>query len=279
MGWAKRLAIAIAISTCFVACAARASYSTPGTLYVEFYGAAPYSAPRNTAELRDGHVIGRKPAGLIVARDRPDRWLVDSQAPVCNGSEGYRTYRLSPDGTRVLCSKGDSIRIFERSHPQFARVIVPRLEENANQTSFAWLDNTRFVALVLDKTCPYAHLYDFFPTRVETFDIAGRLITRGPCAFGVVAAAHKVALLGERRNSAFWRIRQILADDPRYYNDGYDAFHNTWSLDNGKTWHDGTPLAFDGNGRLLYADAFGDDIRSQDGQIVLKNAYSVQWSR
>jgi hypothetical protein len=122
-------------------------------------------------------------------------------------------------------------------------------------------------------------LYDFFPTRLETFDVSGRIIARGSCAFGVVAGQHRLALLGERRNSIFWRIKQLIADDPRYYNDGYDTFHNTWSVDNGKTWHDGTPLLFDGNGRLLYADAFGDDIKSEDGQTVFKNAYSVQWSR
>lgn len=88
-----------------------------------------------------------------------------------------------------------------------------------------------------------------------------------------------MALLGERPNSTLWNVRQEIADDPRYYNDGYDRFHHTWSIDFGKTWHDGAPLTFDGNDRLLYAEAFGDDIKSEDGRTVFKNAYSVQWSR
>jgi hypothetical protein len=179
----------------------------------------------------------------------------------------------------VLCSKGDDIRIFDLAHPQTARVIVTDFAEDANQTSFAWLDNSRFIAVILDKSCPYAHLYDFFPTRVVTFDVTGRRLSKGPCAFGVVAGRHRIALLGERPNSALWRIRQLIADDPRYYNDGYDAFHHTWSVDNGKTWRDGVPLVFDGNDRLIYADAFGDDIKAEDGQTLFKNVFSVQWSR
>lgn len=277
MGWAKRLAIAAAIFVYFTACTGRATYSTPGTLYVEFAGAG--NVPAETTAVRGGRVIGHKPVGFIVARDHADRWLVASDAPVCNGPYGYRAFLLSPDGTHVLCSKGEDIRIFERSHPQRARVLVRHFEENADYTSFAWLNDARIVALVLDQSCPNAHLYGFFPTRVETVDTSGRPLGRGPCAFGVVAARGRMALLGERSNSVAWHIKQFFADDPRYYNDGYGSFHHTWSIDNGKTWNDGTPLAFDGNGRLLYRAAFGDDIKTEDGQTVFKSAYSVQWSR
>ena len=150
---------------------------------------------------------------------------------------------------------------------------------NANHTSFAWIGDNRFMALVIDHTCPYAHLYDFYPTRVVTYDIAGRRLSTGPCAFGVVAGAHRVAITGERPNGSDFDVWQFFHDDVDYYNDGYDRYHQTWSLDNGATWHDGRPLAFDANDRLLYETPFGNVVKSEDGETVFTNAFSVQWSR
>ncbi len=281
MGWTERLLLATAIFGCLIGCNASAPYSTPGALYVEFVvaGASPYVGPNETTEIRDGRVVGHRPLGFVVARDRPDRWLVDSSAPVCSGRGSYRTYRLSPDGSRTLCSEGEDLRVFETTHPQTARVVVKGFEENASQTSFAWLDNSRFIALVLDKSCPYAHLYDFYPTRVVTFDLSGRRLSTGPCAFGIVTGEHRIALLGEGPNGLRFFVWQLIHDDVRFYNDGYDRFHSTWSVDGGNTWHDGAPLTFDGNDRLLYYEPLGDVVKSEDGQTVFQNALSVQWSR
>jgi len=112
-----------------------------------------------------------------------------------------------------------------------------------------------------------------------TFDRSGRRLSTGSCAFGIVTGEHRVALVGERANGLRFFIWQFTHDDPAYYNDGYDRFHHTWSVDGGKTWYDGEPLTFDGNDRLLYYDPFGDVVMSEDGQTVFSNVYGVQWSR
>lgn len=88
-----------------------------------------------------------------------------------------------------------------------------------------------------------------------------------------------MALIGERHNGLPFYARQFIHDDSRYYNDGYDRYHLVWSVDSGMSWNDGDPLTFDGNDRLLYAEPFGDTVRSEDGQIAFTNVYSVQWSR
>ena len=264
---------------CLIAgCAAR-SYSTPGTLYVVFGTSAPLpktAQPWQTAVTRGGRVVARRPLGFIVARDRPDRWLVDGKGLTCGGLEGER-YQLSPNGEWVLCSDGDDIRVFPFAHPRSARIVVSDFV--ASQSSFAWLGDDSFAALIGDKTCPYAHLYDFFPARVATVDLSGRRLSTGPCAYGVVGGEHRVALMGEGANGLDFDVWQFFHDDVDYYNDGYDKYHHTWSVDGGKTWHDGEPLTFDANDRLLYETPYGHDVKSEDGQTVFTNAYLVQWSR
>lgn len=263
------------------ACGKPPRYTTPGVLYFQVAEPArPNHRKVETLMIRDGIVVGHRPAGTVVARDRPDRRLVASKAGICAGPYGLHTYRLSPNGARVLCSDNELLWIYDRNHAGKGRTVASGFQTNADGSSFGWLDNSRFVALVYDKSCPQAHLYDYFASRVITFDIEGRQLSKGVCALGVVTGMHKIALLGEQRNSVAWNIRQFLADDPRYYNNGYKRFHQTWSIDGGKSWHSGTPLAFDGNDRLLYADAFGGRVVSQDGSLVFKgDVRNVSWSR
>jgi WD40 repeat protein len=275
-----RLLVSAALCACISACAPRqSSYSTLGTLYVEYR--MPKDTPTVTTEIENGQVVGHRPAGLVVARDYPKRSFVAANAAICTYLGQPGAYILSPDGTRGLCSSvsDNYLRLFDPAHPKIYRILLNEFFQNADGTSFAWLDNHRFIATVLDKSCPYAHLYDFFPTRVVTFDLKGRRLSQGPCAFGVVAGQHRLALVGERPNDFLWHTHQLLADDPAYYNDGYDRFHPTWSVDGGETWHDGSPLAFDGNDSLLYLEQFSRIVRSENGQTVLRNAYDVQWSR
>jgi hypothetical protein len=253
-------------------------FSTPGTLYVQFE--APHGSLAEITEIRDGHVVGHRATGFVVARDRPDRSFAAAAVPVCDWSHSIGTYKLSPDASWALCSsESDSLWLFDPTHPRTQRVLLTQFRQNANDTSFAWLDDNRFAAVVFDMSCPAPHLHDFFAAREMTFDRSGRSLSKGPCALGVVAGRHRIALLGERRNNLVWRIHQFVADDPDYYNDGYDRFHPTWSVDDGKTWHDGLPLAFDGNDVLLYAEQFSDAVRSEDGRLVFKNALDIQWSR
>ncbi|HLZ07271.1 MAG TPA: hypothetical protein VKT80_01695, partial [Chloroflexota bacterium] len=249
------------------------------TLYVDLgiSGAPPdHAYPTETTAIRDGRVIAQRPLGFIVARDRPDRWLVDGSGTSCGGPEGGR-YRLSPNGEWVLCSDGNDIRLFAYAHPRSARIVVSDFV--ASQSSFAWLRNDRLVLLVGDQTCPYANLYGFFPARVATFDLSGHRLSTGPCAFGVVGGEHRIALMGERANGLDFDIWQFFHDDVDYFNDGYDRYHHTWSVDGGKTWHDGEPLTFDANDRLLYETPYGNDLKAEDGQTVFTNAYAAQWSR
>jgi hypothetical protein len=272
----------VALIACLGGCKPQ-PYSTPGTLYVDF--TRPLESGgfllTDTTVLRDSHAVGHKPIGFVVARDRPDRSLVASKVPVCHSLYGQQTLLLSPDGSAGLCFKDESLWVFETSDPKKARIVVSDFSVNANGTSFAWLDDARFVALVIDKSCPYSHLYDFFPTRLISFDRSGHRLATGACTFGVVAGQTRIAIVGEALNDWRFYIWQLIHDDVRYYNDGYDKFHLTWSVDDGETWHDGTPLAFDGNDRLLYAPPYGEteEIRSESGQIVFENASAIQWSR
>jgi len=71
----------------------------------------------------------------------------------------------------------------------------------------------------------------------------------------------------------------LFAVYPADVNDGYDRFHLTWSVDNGKTWHEGVPIVFDGNDVLLYRQPFTDYVRTDNGQIAFANAENVKWSR
>jgi hypothetical protein len=221
--------------------------------------------------------VGNRPVAYAVARDRPDRSFAAQATPACR----RYSYKLSPDGLMALCSSpsGEVVRLFEVAAPNAGIIVASHFESNGRNSSLAWLSNDRFAALILDKSCPFARLYDFFPTRVVIFNRSGRRLSAGPCAFGIVAGKNRVALLGELPNSLMSRIRQNLVDDPRYYNDGYDVAHPAWSVDGGRTWHDGEPLAFDGNDRLLYALGFGDDVLSESGQVALRRVYRLEWSR
>lgn len=85
--------------------------------------------------------------------------------------------------------------------------------------------------------------------------------------------------MGVRHNGLSFYVWQVTHDDERFWNDGYDRFHVTWSVDGGESWHDGMPLTFDGNDRLLYLEPLYDVVKSEDGQTVFTHAYSVRWSR
>jgi hypothetical protein len=279
------LALAVAALCGLPGCALRQeAYSTPGALYIKLYSA---ENPKHNyvQEIRNGRGIRFLPSDFVVPRDRPDRSFVDADTSRCNHNAG--TYRPSPDGTKVLAlcympGAGSELRVFDRGRPGTQRVLLKSQFEQRSGHDFAWLDNDRFAALEIDhKTCPYATLYLDAPTRVVTFDVAGHRLSTGPCAFGIVAGEHRVALQGEGPNGPFWHVREFLSDDVRYWNDGLDRVHPTWSVDYGKTWHDGTPETFDGNDNLLYEAQFDDGIFSEQGQTVFGSPgpVSVRWSR
>lgn len=272
---ALSIGVVLAFSILWASCSTRPTYSTPGALYVAFW--VGKNGLSETTEVRNGRVVAHYPAGWIVPRDRPDRSLSAIENTNCS----RLSYKVSPDGLTALCAapSGQRLNLFSVSRPGSPTVISTHFENNANDTSFAWLDDNRLAALLLDRTCPYANLYDFFPTRVVTFDRSGKRLSLGPCAFGIVAGGGRIALLGERANSMLWKLQQFFQDDPRYYNDGYDSYHHTWSVDNGRTWHDGSPLAFDGNGLLLYSEEFDDAVVSQDGTVLFRHVARLQWSK
>ncbi len=255
------------------------TYSTPGTLYAEFWAKAspPIDTPTETTLIRNGRIVGTRPVAFAVARDRPDRSFNATNTAACD----RYSYQVSPDGLKALCfaPSGEQLRLFNVTAPNQGVVVLSDFENNANETSFAWLSNDRFAAMSLDRSCPYAQLYDFFPTRVTIFDRKGHRLSAGRCAFGIVAGNGRVALLGELPNSALWHFQQFFASDMRYDNDGYNIVHHAWSVDDGKTWHDGAPLTFDGNNQLLYSEAFGDDVYSESGLLVLRNVSRLEWSR
>lgn len=275
-----RLACSALVLFCLPNCALRHSgYTSPGTLYLQLF-----SSWRSTIKLRNGQIVGTPSPRLVVARDRPDRSLWRGEISACRPNE-TQPYRLSPDGTFGLCTpeSGDELHIFRPwRFGGSDRVVLKNFENNNDGTSFAWLDNNRFVALVLDKSCAFAQLYDYYPTRVVTLNRSGRRLAAGSCAYGIVTGRHRVALLGERPNSLLRQIEQFFYGCPQLCNDGYDRFHHVWSVDGGKTWHDGLPLGFDGNDMLLYVNETADPIdslRSEDGNIAFKgDVYSVQWS-
>ena len=68
---------------------------------------------------------------------------------------------------------------------------------------------------------------------------------------GFEAGQRRLAIMGEAPNSLMLRIEQAVSDNSEFFNDGYDRVHHTWPVDGGKMWHDGMPLAFDGNELLL----------------------------
>jgi len=229
----------------------------------------------------NGRMVGHRPLNVAVARDRPDKSF-RAGVKDCDSQNGAADYELSPDGATGLCSNfsdGRHLYLFDPVHPTRRRAVVPHFEGDAG-FAVAWIDNAKFAAIVYDNTpCPKAHLYDYFPTHVEVFDRSGKRIAKGPCAFGVIEGNHREALLGTSPNGFIWKLRQIIADDPNYYNEGYGEYHDTWSVDGGQTWHDGKPLTFDGNGVLLYHEEFTESIWTENGRVAFKNALYAKWSR
>ena len=172
-------------------------------------------------------------------------------------------YRPSPSGAWFLCDRFPNLLLVEGAAPHRVHVVVSSFLENAGQTSFGWLDDERFLATVDDAACPRANLYDYFPTRVVLFSRTKGRLANGPCAFGVVVGRRRIALLGEAPNSLIRDVMIALSDDSRFCCDGYDKYHHTWSLDLGRTWHDGYPLGFDQADRLQYGDAFSDRVLTE----------------
>ena len=271
----RRLSLVAGLAL-LAACAARPDLTgIPGTLYVEFAHGCSCKLIRK--EYRAGRVVGSFPSGYIVARQRPQRSFVP---PAIAGCEKWSAL-LSPDGTRLLCQapSKDEVHLYLRAHLGASPVIIRHVIGNANDTNFAWLDNHRFAVTVYDRSCPYAELNDFYPSRIAVYGTNGRRLSTGACAFGVVAGHGRMALIGERANEWWLNLWQDIVDDERYWNDGYEKYHHTWSLDGGKTWHDGAPLLFDGKGRLLYETRLDHEVRSESGRPILQNVWSLQWSR
>lgn len=278
----RPLMMLAALCSYLSACSAPSThYSTPGTLFVKY---APSTAqPTGTTseaftEFRDGRSVGRRPSDILVARNRTNFAMRASSLHICSARNAPGIYTLSPDGTKALCkpSNDGHLYVFNPLHPDKPRTLDDFPKGSA--ISIAWLDNSRFAATIYDKTCPLANLYGYSPTRIGIFYRTGRRISTGPCAFGIVAGQHRVAIMREARNGLLWKGRQLIADDPNYYNDGYDSYHHTWSVDGGVTWHDGTLIAFDGNDQLLYFNGFARDVLSENGQIALQNVLDIKWS-
>lgn len=294
---------AIALATLWGSGGQAATYSSPGTFYVQFLEPVadkPFShVVTETTVLQSGRAVGHDESlNLIVPRDRPDRALrIDvknlTAQTISDGKKHHidacqdplndtAIYALSPDGLTGLCSSisNSALYLFDPlgRHPK--RLVDKNFFLNATGTSFAWLDNDTFIATRLDHpACPYMTIYEDGPTRLITYSRTGRIISRGPCAVGVVAGRKRVAYISEAPNSTSWKIRQFLADDPRFYNDGYDRAHHVWSVDEGQTWHSGVPYVFDGNDRLLYEDVEASVIRSEDGALAFRAARKIQWSK
>jgi|GEM_PF-6036584 len=270
----------------------RPAYSSPGTFYVSYW-----NDPAHTILVRNGRRVATLPTTLIVPSEQPDLALtINVVKPTPQPVSDRTTHRvdtcydnlnyvlvaqLSPNGTIGLCSGHGRVYLFDPAARRIKREVTSHFEPNSTDTSFAWLDNTRFAVAVLDRpSCPYGHLYNDFPTRIVTFSRQGRELSRGPCAFGIVAGRQRLAYLGEAPNSLAWEIRNF-GKDPALFNDGYDRFHHTWSVDGGMTWHDGIPMTFDGNDQLVHKIEFENVIRAENGQQIseFNGAWRLQWSR
>ncbi len=221
----------------------------------------------------NGHAIGHFPTNLVVARDGQKRFVVDP------ANHGCATATLSPDGRHELCisDRNDTLVLKDTRHPNASSLRIAQVASDTPSAA-SWVDDERFMAVIYDKTCPFTQVYGYEPARVTTMDLAGRVLERGPCVLGVVAGKRRSALMGVAKNGWWRNLRQTISDDPRYYNT-FDAVHMTWSVDDGKTWHPGMPLVFDGNDTLLYAAAFGDDVRTEYGQVAFTHVGEIQWSR
>ena len=186
---------------------------------------------------------------------------------------------LSPNGRHELCisDHDDTLILKDVWRPTASSLRIAQVASNT-PSAMSWVDDERFMAVIYDKMCPLTHVYGYDRARVTTVDLAGRVLKRGPCALGVVAGKQRSAVMGVAKNGWWRNLRQTISDDPRYYNT-FDAVHLTWSVDNGKTWHPGRPLVFDGNDILLYAASFGDDVRTEFGQVAFTHAGEIQWSR
>ncbi len=208
-----RLLASAALCGLLGSCAFRQEpYSTPGALYIELY--RPNNPRANyVQEIRNGRGVRFLPSAYVVPRDRPDRSFVDANTSDCN--HAYGSVLPSPDGTKILepclmTEGGFEYRVLNRSRPRTRKVVLSHQQVQGHD--FAWLDNDRFAALEIDHSCPYATLYAHFPTRIVTFDVAGRRLSTGPCAFGIVAGERRVALRGEAANGLLWQLRNLIAD-------------------------------------------------------------------
>jgi hypothetical protein len=221
---------------------------------------------------QDGHAVQLNGYDFALANDRA-RGLSTSSA--C-APDPYGGYALSPDGTRGLCARGNQLTLFDPKRPQSRRVVVSDFGPSQG-VDLGWIDNSHFAVLEHDGSCPGGVLNSYGYTRFGIFDRTGKRLSKGRCALGIVAGNGKLALLGAASNGFAWQLRSALASDYDG-NDGYDRHHLAWSTDNGATWHDGIPLTFDGNGKLLYYDVISQVIRAEDGRVAFEDAFSAEWS-
>jgi hypothetical protein len=173
-----------------------------------------------------------------------------------------RNVAISPNGLLgacVLMQAQAIVAIFRVANPTAlhnTHIIV----DDVGAPLEGFLDDSRLAVIADDESCPFFRRADGNfseepQARLLVIDQAGRVLSRGACAHGVVTGDGVFALIGH---------------DPEE--------RPLYSLDDGKTWKLGEPVAFDGNNQVLLVNQHWQLVDSI-GRLIADNAASAMWTK
>jgi len=287
----KAQAAAAALVACALATACASSETrSSGTIYVDVGNRATGKQP-DYLVVRNGAVVGHLAYwSMAVARDQPSTLLFRKAVlmPSCCGQrdQSKRVFEgdsrvwlgingrqvlapagcfsnnsgmaLSPTGRFGICETPHGLVVFAVSDPaRSAKFVFSNMVVNTGRDA-AFLSDYKVIVGVRDQSCPEYHgnLWVMAqPTRFVIADLIGKVLSRGPCAYGAVSGIKRVAFMRYDTSGAI------------LYSFG------------GSDWFAGTPEAFDGSDRLIYLDRQYRLRLEGDGQVYQGVASEASWSR
>jgi len=164
---------------------------------------------------------------------------------------------LSPDGRRGICAttSGTAIAFMMDNPTQHHRVLAIEVADNGYK-EVAFLSKDTVAIVSRDRSCPVYRGLFVTPARLDTINLSTSTQSKGPCVYGIVAGAHKIAYLT--------------------FENGRGAVYSFDAMN----WKPGIPEAFDGQGQLLiaiYGDEQGDTLVNESGQLIAQHVERAEW--
>ncbi|MDP9104459.1 MAG: hypothetical protein M3N49_00865 [Candidatus Eremiobacteraeota bacterium] len=253
---------------------------------------------RDVRAFRDGRLVATYDLRVLPARDRASASLIFDEAartvrpigggrawafdPCPDASGAGRYVQLSPSGRAGLCLdawsntvKGDRLVLFDPRAPRTSRRVLMTSRMDAFRPA-AWLDERRIaVTEYREGACPRTLRWEW-ATSLAIIDRTGRVLERGPCAYGVLAGPRGLVLQHWFKEST--PLQDFVAAVTFQRAPGAVAH---FSADGGRTWRLGRAQFADGDGRVFYADESANDNRLYEGgrPTLLTDPYGATWAK